>query len=78
MFNDHQKYTGTSYTTTVAWGIAAIFSPVVLFLTAPSGYWTTSTAIASSALCAAIAWVTWARSSRLSIPSLPITGRKPK
>jgi flagellar biosynthesis protein FliP len=75
MFASGQKSTGTEYTTTVAFLVVAfIFSPAILIFFRPFGYVSVSLAIACSALCVALAWVNWKRSSQLTIPS--ITGEK--
>ena len=71
MFDSQQKPTGTEYTTTVAFLVVAfIFVPAVLFVSRPLGYISISLAIACSALCVALAWVKWKRSSQLSILSI--------
>ncbi len=72
MFDQYQKSTGTSYTTAVACLAAAIASPAIWFATRPFGFETVSLATASTALCLTMAWVTWRRSSQLSIPSLAV------
>ena len=69
MFRNHQKSTGTSYTTTVAFIAAAILSPVALVA---SGFATVPLAIACSVVCLGLAGLNWRRSSQLSIPSLAI------
>jgi len=70
MFNPCQKSTGTSYTTTVALLIVAVvFSPAVLVASRPIGHVALSLAVACSSLCVALAWVSWRKSSQLSIPS---------
>ena len=71
MFATQQKSTGTGYTTTVAFLIVAfIFSPAALMFSGHFGYIAVSLAITCSALCVALAWVTWKKSSQLSIPSI--------
>jgi TRAP-type uncharacterized transport system fused permease subunit len=79
MFDPSEKLTGTSYTTTAALVAAAfIFSPAMLLISHPFGYLTLSLAIAFSGLCIALAWISWKRSSRLSIPSIASQDVKPK
>jgi len=52
----HQKPTGTQYTTTAALvAAAAVFSPLVLVLSRPSGQTSVSFAIAFSAFCLVLA-----------------------
>jgi len=52
MFQASQKSTGTGYTTTVAFLLAAlVFSPAVLIVSRPLEYVSVSLAIASIALC---------------------------
>lgn len=71
MFDTKQKSTGTQYTMTVAWLIGAfILSPVVLTASRPVGYISLSLALACSALCVGMAWVSWSRHSKLTIPSI--------
>jgi asparagine N-glycosylation enzyme membrane subunit Stt3 len=71
MFDASQKSTGTGYTTTVALlAVALIFSPAGLIFYRPFGYMSLTLAIACSALCLGLAWLTWRRSSRLTIPSI--------
>ena len=68
MFEPYQKSTGTSYTTTVALlAVAFIFSPAVLVVLRPVGYLFLSLLIACSALCVALAWVTWKKLDRKSV-----------
>lgn len=75
MFASSQKSTGTEYTRTVAFLVVAfIFSPAILFFSRPLGYLSVSLAIACSALCVALAWVNWKKSSQLSIPSIEDQG----
>ena len=79
MFDPSHKATGTAYTTTVALLLVAfVFSPVVLVASRPFGYLSLSLAIASSALCVTLAWVSWKRSSQLSIPSIAIQNTEAK
>jgi hypothetical protein len=71
MFDAQQKSTGTGYTRTVTFlVIAFILIPAVLVVSRPLGYVSVSLAVAFSALCIALAWVTWKKSSQLSIPSI--------
>ena len=71
MFDALQKSTGTQYTTTVAFLVVAfIFIPAILVVS--RGYVSISLAIVCSALCVALAWINWKRSSQLSILSIAI------
>jgi hypothetical protein len=54
--------------------VAFIFSPAILFFFRPLGYLSVSLAIGCSALCVALAWVNWKKSSQLSIPSIEDQG----
>jgi hypothetical protein len=68
--NSQQKFTGREYTTTVAWlAVAVLFIPATVFAVRP-GYIALSVALVCSMVCLAMAWVTWKRSSRLTIPSI--------
>ena len=79
MFDPQQKSTGTGYTTTVALlAVAFIFSPAVLMISRPIGYVSLSLAIACSAICLALAWANWKKSSQLSIPSIETHEEKAK
>ena len=69
-FDSHQKYTGTEYTTTVTLLVLSLMSPVFLIVSSPFGYLSVSIALASSALCGAVAWLSWKNRSNLTIPSL--------
>jgi len=52
MFDTQQKFTGTGYTTTVAFLVVAfIFTPAPLMLSGHFGYVSVSLAIACSTLC---------------------------
>ena len=71
MFDTQQKSTGTGYTTTVAFLVVAfIFIPAALLFSGHFGYVSVSLAIACSALCLAMAWVTWRKLSQRSVPSI--------
>lgn len=79
MFDPSQKPTGTRYTPTVALlAVAFIFTPAVLVMSGPFRYLSLSLAIACSALCVTLAFVSWKRFSRLCIPSIAIQGTKAK
>jgi hypothetical protein len=66
-----QKSSGGGYTTTVAYlAVALIFSPAVLVVSRPVGYFTLSLAVAISAICLALAWVNWKKSAQPSVPSI--------
>jgi hypothetical protein len=77
MFDPHQKLTGTQYTTTAALAIAAgVFSPAVLVLSRPFGQASISLAVAFSSMCLALAWLSWRKRSRLTIPSIETPSSK--
>jgi hypothetical protein len=79
MFDSHQKSTGTGYILPVALlTVAFIFNPAALVVSRPFGYVSLVLAIVSSALCVTLAWLTWEKSSQLSIPSLVIQRGKAK
>lgn len=79
MFNAHLKSTGREYTTTVALlVIALIFIPALVLVSRPSGYLLLSLAISCSAICVALAWVSWERSSQVSIISIGTQRAEPK
>jgi len=79
MFDTQQKATGTGYTTTVAFLVVAfIFSPAALMFSGHFGYIAVSLAIACSAVCVAMAWVTWKKSSQRSMPSIEIQDARAK
>ncbi|HTW64882.1 MAG TPA: hypothetical protein VME17_09720 [Bryobacteraceae bacterium] len=70
MSDPQQKFTGREYTITVAWlAVAILLIPATVFAVRP-GYGALSIALVSSTTCVAMAWVTWKRSSRLTIPSI--------
>ena len=67
----NEKPTGTSYTTTGALLLLAfIFIPAVLIASRPLAYAPLLAAIVCSAICTALAWVNWTKSSELSISSI--------
>lgn len=71
MFESQQKSSGTRYTLTVALvAMALIFSPAILMISRPVGYLPLGLAVAASAFCLAVAWLTWRKYSLLSIPSI--------
>lgn len=71
MFDAGQKSTGTGYTTTATFLVLAfIFSPAILIFSRPLGYISVSLALTGSALCLALAWVSWRNLSQRSIPSI--------
>lgn len=79
MFDPSRKYTGTGYTMPVAWlAVAFVFVPAVLAASHPFGYASLSLAVVCSALCVMIAWISWKRSSQLSIPSVAVRESKAK
>jgi hypothetical protein len=60
-----QASTGTGNTTTIAYlAVAFIFSPAVLFASRPLSYLSVGLAIGCSAVCLALAWTNWKKSSR--------------
>jgi hypothetical protein len=74
MFDSHRLSTGRDYTPTVALlSIAFVFSPVLLMLSSNVGYLPLLLAIACSALCMALAWASWTKTSQLSIPTITIS-----
>ena len=79
MIDSHRKSTGTQYTGTVALlAVAFIFSPAILIVSGQFGYWSVSLALACSALCVALAWVSWKKYSQLTIPSLETPRVRPQ
>lgn len=71
MFDSNQRSTGTEYTRTVALlAMALVFVPAVLVASNSYGYVAISVAAACSVLCSGLAWLSWKRSSQLSIPSI--------
>jgi len=79
MFDTQQKSTGTAYSTTVTFLVVAfIFIPAALMFSGHFGYVSVSLAIGCSALCVALAWLNWKRSSQLSIPSIASQGVRAK
>jgi hypothetical protein len=71
VFDSHRLSTGRDYTRTVALlCIAFVFSPVLLMLSSNFNYLPLSLAIACSALCTALAWASWTKTSQLSIPTI--------
>jgi hypothetical protein len=70
VFDPQMKFTGRQYTITIAWlAIAAIFIPVMAFTVRP-GYLAVLLAFLGSMVCVMLAWISWKRSSRLTIPSI--------
>lgn len=70
MFDAQMKFTGREYTTTFAWlAMAGIFIPAVALVMRP-GYLGLSLAGIAIVICVALAWITWKKSSRLTIPSI--------
>ena len=64
------KFTGREYTTTFAWlAMAGVFIPAVALVVRP-GYLGLSFAGIAILACVALAWITWKKSSRLTIPSI--------
>lgn len=78
MFDPSRFSTRTGFTPSVAFLVAAfILSPAVLSVS-PLSYLTVPLAMACSALCAALAWVAWKKSSPLSVPSIAIRNGETK
>lgn len=71
MFYNSQKPTGTGYTTPVAFLIVAlVFIPAALMFFANFGRVAVVLAIGLSVACLGMAWRSWKKSSRLTIPSI--------
>ena len=78
MFDTQMKSTGRQYTITFAWlAMAGIFIPAVALVVRP-GYVGLSLAGIGVLACVALAWISWKKSSRLTIPSIstPVGGSK--
>lgn len=72
-FESQQKYTGTRYTTTAAFLMAAfVFSPAILLASSPFGYLSLILASLCSMSSLVLAWISWTRYSSLTIPSILI------
>lgn len=72
MFDPYRFSKRTGYNPTVVFLVGSlILCPAVLSVSSFS-YLTVPLAMACSALCAALAWVSWQKSPRPSIPSLAI------
>jgi len=70
MFDTYQKSTGREYTATVAWlAIAVIFIPAMVLAVHPQ-FLSLLLALFGSLGCVVMSWVSWTRSSKLTIPSL--------
>ena len=70
MFKAQMKTARREYTTTFAWlAMACVFIPAVTFVVRP-GYLGLTLAGISGIACAVMAWISWNRSSRLTIPSI--------
>lgn len=54
---------------------AFIFSPAVLMVSRPAGYFAVSLAMTCTAICAALAWIYWEK-SQLTIPSIAMDGAR--
>jgi hypothetical protein len=79
VFDTYLKSTGRDYTKTVALlVIAVIFIPALLLVSGSSGYLSFSLAISGAAICVAFAWVSWKRSSQLSVASIGTRRVEPK
>ncbi len=72
MFDTYQKSTGREYTATVAWlAIAVIFIPAGVLAVHPRSL-SLLLALVGSLGCVIMSWVSWTRSSNLTIPSLTL------
>jgi hypothetical protein len=72
------KFTGREYTVSIAWlAIAVIFIPATTLAMRP-GYLALSVALIGSIACLVMAWVSWKRTSRLTIPSISTSPGGPK
>lgn len=70
MLNPDRKFTGTDYTSTAAFIVAAlVFSPAALFASGVS-YASMSFWFVFSVVCLGFAWFKWTRSSRLTIATI--------
>ena len=70
MFDSETKYAGRHYTTTIAWiAVAVVFIPAMIFALRPN-YLTLCLAFIGSAICLAMAWVSWRKSSRLETAAI--------
>lgn len=71
MFSAIQKSTGTCYTTTAAFLILAlVFCPALIVLFRPIGDAGILGLVSVAAACLALAWLSWRRFSRLTMPTL--------
>ena len=71
MPNSCQTYRGTDYNLTVALlAFALVFSPAILMLSIPFSSVSAAVALGVSTLCVALAWMSWSRSSTLTIASV--------
>ena len=71
MFSEIQKSTGTRYTTTVVFLIIAlIFCPAYWAFVHPIGILGNSLLCSAGAISLTLAWVSWKRYSRHTMPSL--------
>lgn len=71
MTDSRRIYTGADYTPTIALvAFAFIFSPALLILSGPVTVLLVAVGSAFSALCLALAWVSWTRCSTLTIASV--------
>lgn len=75
MSDAHVKSTGRDYSLTAAWlAIAAIFIPIMLLAFRP-GALISSLAFLCAAVGVTMAWVTWKRSSKLTIPTFAVQSK---
>jgi hypothetical protein len=71
VFDPHQKSTGRDYSMTFALLMGGLLIvPVLLIASPPLASWALALAAACSLSCVGLAWMTWRRHSRLTIPTL--------
>jgi len=71
MFTTGEKSTGTAYTTTVAFLIVAlVFVPAALLFIDNFGSVAIGLAMIGSLACMGMAWLSWRKSSRLTMPAI--------
>lgn len=78
MFTSHQKPTGTQYTVVVASLVLAfVFSPALMVMSGPLRYASVSMALVLGTLGLAVAWLSWKKTSQLTIPSIETSAVEP-
>ncbi len=79
MFNLLKKSTGTGYTATVGFLVVAfVVIPAIILVSRPASQLPLFRAVACSAMCVSLAWISWKKASRLFIPSIAAPGRRVK